>query len=74
MYCRELEELEDVPTVSVMDGSLEPSSSGRDTPNDPAFVNFFSVSLSSISYTLSPSYSIIMIRRRAFNYHELSIT
>uniref|UniRef100_A0A0D3DJF4 mRNA-decapping enzyme-like protein n=1 Tax=Brassica oleracea var. oleracea TaxID=109376 RepID=A0A0D3DJF4_BRAOL len=39
---RELEELEDVPTVSVMDGSLEPSSSGRDTPNDPAFVNFFS--------------------------------
>ncbi|CAH8357880.1 unnamed protein product [Eruca vesicaria subsp. sativa] len=38
---REFEELEDVPIVEVRDGSLEPSSSGRDAPNDPAFVNFF---------------------------------
>ncbi|KAJ4910269.1 mRNA-decapping enzyme-like protein [Raphanus sativus] len=41
---REFEELEDVPTVAaVMDGPLEPSSSGRDAPpHDPAFINFFS--------------------------------
>ncbi|KAF8046122.1 hypothetical protein N665_4014s0002 [Sinapis alba] len=36
------EELEAVPTMSAMDGSLEPSSTARDAPNDPAFVNFFS--------------------------------
>ena len=49
MYCREFEELEAVPTVSVMDGPLEPSLSGRDgAPNDPVFVNFFSVSLSKL--------------------------
>ncbi|CAN6890828.1 unnamed protein product, partial [Brassica oleracea] len=53
---RELEELEDVPTVSVMDGSLEPSSSGRDTPNDPAFVNFFSSAMA-LGYTTSGSAS-----------------
>ncbi|KAJ4869216.1 mRNA-decapping enzyme-like protein [Raphanus sativus] len=39
---REFEELEDVPTVAVVDGPLEPSSSGRDAPpHDPAFINFF---------------------------------
>ncbi|CAN7134577.1 unnamed protein product [Brassica rapa subsp. narinosa] len=44
---REFEELEAVPTVSVMDGPLEPSLSGRDgAPNDPAFVNFFSSAMS----------------------------
>ncbi|KAJ4915126.1 mRNA-decapping enzyme-like protein [Raphanus sativus] len=38
----EFEELEAVPTMAVMDGPLEPSSTARDAPNDPAFVNFFS--------------------------------
>lgn len=44
-YCSEFEELEAVPTMAVMDGPLEPSSTARDAPDDPAFVNFFSVSL-----------------------------
>ncbi|KAL1201886.1 mRNA-decapping enzyme-like protein [Cardamine amara subsp. amara] len=38
----EFEELEAVPTMAVMDGPLEPSSTARDAPDDPAFVNFFS--------------------------------
>ncbi|CAN7097907.1 unnamed protein product [Brassica rapa subsp. narinosa] len=38
----EFEELEAVPTMAVMDGPLEPSSTARVAPNDPAFVNFFS--------------------------------
>ncbi|GMG98431.1 hypothetical protein Nepgr_000271 [Nepenthes gracilis] len=42
----EFEELEAVPTMAVMDGPLEPSSSivsnVNDVPDDPAFVNFFS--------------------------------
>ncbi|EOA38046.1 hypothetical protein CARUB_v10009516mg [Capsella rubella] len=38
----EFEELEAVPTMAVMDGPLEPSSTSRDAPDDPAFVNFFS--------------------------------
>lgn len=45
--CSEFEELEAVPTMAVMDGPLEPSSSAAsvvtDAPDDPAFVNFFSV-------------------------------
>lgn len=45
MYCSEFEELEAKPTMAVMDGPLEPSSTARDSPDDPAFVNFFSVSL-----------------------------
>ena len=44
----EFEELEAVPTMAVMDGPLEPSSASAsvvsDVPDDPAFVNFFSVS------------------------------
>ena len=43
----EFEELEAVPTLAVMDGPLEPSSSTAsnvtDVPDDPSFVNFFSV-------------------------------
>lgn len=46
--CSEFEELEAVPTMAVMDGPLEPSSASAsvvsDVPDDPAFVNFFSVS------------------------------
>ncbi|KAF8110319.1 hypothetical protein N665_0085s0047 [Sinapis alba] len=43
----EFEELEAVPTVAVMDGPLEPSSTAKDAaPNDPAFVNFFSSAMS----------------------------
>lgn len=42
----EFEELEAVPTMAVMDGPLEPSSSTSsnvaDVPDDPSFVNFFS--------------------------------
>ncbi|CAH2038580.1 unnamed protein product [Thlaspi arvense] len=38
----EFEELEAVPTMAVMDGPLEPSSTARDSPDDPAFINFFS--------------------------------
>lgn len=42
----EFEELEAVPTMAVMDGPLEPSSTTTstvtDVPDDPAFVNFFS--------------------------------
>lgn len=45
--CSEFEELEAVPTMAVMDGPLEPSSSTTsnvtDVPDDPLFVNFFSV-------------------------------
>lgn len=46
-YCSEFEELEAVPTMAVMDGPLEPTSSTvsstADAADDPAFVNFFSV-------------------------------
>ena len=45
--CSEFEELEAVPTMAVMDGPLEPSSSTTssviDVSDDPSFVNFFSV-------------------------------
>ncbi|KAI4334208.1 hypothetical protein L6164_018925 [Bauhinia variegata] len=45
----EFEELEAVPTMAVMDGPLEPSSSTSsnvaDVGDDPSFVNFFSASL-----------------------------
>ncbi|KAK9279979.1 hypothetical protein L1049_013663 [Liquidambar formosana] len=45
----EFEELEAVPTMAVMDGPLEPSSSTTsnvtDVPDDPSFVNFFSTAL-----------------------------
>lgn len=45
----EFEELEAVPTMAVMDGPLEPSSSTAsntaDVPDDPAFVNFFSAAM-----------------------------
>ncbi|KAA3471697.1 mRNA-decapping enzyme-like protein [Gossypium australe] len=45
--CSEFEELEAVSTMAIMDGPLEPSSSTApsvaDVPDDPAFVNFFSV-------------------------------
>lgn len=48
LLCSEFEELEAVPTMAVMDGPLEPPSSTpinvSDVPDDPAFVNFFSVS------------------------------
>ncbi|KAJ0020457.1 hypothetical protein Pint_31814 [Pistacia integerrima] len=50
----EFEELEAVPTMAVMDGPLEPSSStvsnAADAPDDPAFVNFFSISLYVLLY------------------------
>ncbi|XP_010521638.1 PREDICTED: mRNA-decapping enzyme-like protein [Tarenaya hassleriana] len=43
---REYEELEAVPTIALMDGPLEPSSTTASTtadiPDDPAFVNYFS--------------------------------
>ncbi|CAN8295001.1 unnamed protein product [Cochlearia groenlandica] len=42
----EFEELEAVPTMAVMDGPLEPSSTARDAPDDHAFVNFFSSGMS----------------------------
>ncbi|RVW33331.1 putative mitochondrial protein [Vitis vinifera] len=49
-YCSEFEELEAVPTMAVMDGPLEPSSSTSsnvaDVPDDPSFVNFFSLEVS----------------------------
>ncbi|CAL1367239.1 unnamed protein product [Linum trigynum] len=42
----EYEELEAVPTMAVMDGPLEPSSTAvsgvADVPDDPVFINFFS--------------------------------
>nr|KYP43889.1 mRNA-decapping enzyme-like protein [Cajanus cajan] len=45
----EFEELEAVPTMAVMDGPLEPPSSTNsnvaDVPDDPSFINFFSVSM-----------------------------
>ncbi|XP_027341262.1 mRNA-decapping enzyme-like protein isoform X3 [Abrus precatorius] len=46
LFSSEFEELEAVPTMAVMDGPLEPSSSATsnvaDVPDDPSFVNFFS--------------------------------
>jgi mRNA-decapping enzyme 1B len=39
----EFEELEAVSTMSVMEGSLEPSSSATDAPEDSSFRNIFSV-------------------------------
>lgn len=42
----DFEELEAVPTLTVMDGPLEPSSTtsnAADIPDDRSFVNFFSV-------------------------------
>uniref|UniRef100_A0A5B6ZMB8 Putative mRNA-decapping enzyme-like protein n=1 Tax=Davidia involucrata TaxID=16924 RepID=A0A5B6ZMB8_DAVIN len=45
----EFEELEAVPTMALMDGPLEPSSSTAsnvtDVPDDPSFVNFFSAAM-----------------------------
>ncbi|KAI4322447.1 hypothetical protein L6164_022141 [Bauhinia variegata] len=45
----EFEELEAVPTMAVMDGPLEPSSStasnAADVGDDPSFVNFFSAAM-----------------------------
>lgn len=45
--CSEFEELEAVPSMAVMDGPLEPSSSSApnvaDVSDDSSFVNFFSV-------------------------------
>lgn len=45
----EFEELEAVPTMAVMDGPLEPSSSitsnVADVPDDPSFINFFSAAM-----------------------------
>ena len=72
MYCSEFEELEAVPTMAVMDGPLEPSSTARDAPNDPAFVNFFSVRLLRLLIHIHIVAFIIMIAsyktngRRAF--------
>lgn len=48
MVCHfsEFEELEAVPSLSVMEGPLEPSSTAftaTDAPEDPSFINFFSV-------------------------------
>lgn len=46
LLCSEFEELEAVPTMAVMDGPLEPSvttSNVAEVPDDPSFVNFFSV-------------------------------
>ncbi|CAI0469677.1 unnamed protein product [Linum tenue] len=46
----EFEELEAVPTMTVMDGLLEPSSTAvsgvTDLPDDPMFINFFSAAMS----------------------------
>lgn len=54
-YCSEFEELEAVPTMAVMDGPLEPSSSTTsnvaEVLDDPAFVNFFSVCFTSYERT-----------------------
>ncbi|KAA8549906.1 hypothetical protein F0562_001590 [Nyssa sinensis] len=45
----EFEELEAVPSMAVMDGPLEPSSSTtsnvKNVPDDPSFVNFFSAAM-----------------------------
>lgn len=45
----EFEELEALPSMAVMDGPLEPSSSttsnATDVPDDPSFVNFFSTAM-----------------------------
>lgn len=44
LNCSEFEELEAVPTMAVMDGPLESTpSNAADVPEDPSFVNFFSV-------------------------------
>lgn len=47
LACSEFEELEAVPTMAVIDGPLEPSSSPTsnvaDVPDDSSFVNYFSV-------------------------------
>lgn len=44
----EFEELEAVPSLSVMEGPLEPSSTAftaTDAPEDPSFINFFSAAM-----------------------------
>ncbi|KAK6138207.1 hypothetical protein DH2020_028041 [Rehmannia glutinosa] len=49
LFSSEFEELEAFPTLTVMDGPLEPSSSTTsnvaDVPDDRAFVNFFSTAM-----------------------------
>ncbi|GAB2234818.1 hypothetical protein Drorol1_Dr00004084 [Drosera rotundifolia] len=59
----EFEELEAVPTMAVMDGPLEPTSSTssnvNDMPYDPAFVNFFSSSLTILNPASPPDTSIL---------------
>ncbi|KAF8396381.1 hypothetical protein HHK36_017998 [Tetracentron sinense] len=47
-HVSEFEELEAVPTMAVMEGPLEPSSSASaitDVPDDSSFVNFFSAAM-----------------------------
>lgn len=55
-HCSEFEELEAVPTMAVMDGPLEPPSSiasnVTDVPDDPSFVNFFSVCKNVLFWTM----------------------
>lgn len=53
----EFEELEAVPTLAVMDGPLEPTSSttanATDASDDPSFINFFSVRFRYVSKFLN---------------------
>ncbi|XP_059463015.1 mRNA-decapping enzyme-like protein isoform X2 [Corylus avellana] len=46
LFTSEFEELEAVSTMSVMEGSLEPSSSATDAPEDSSFRNIFSAATS----------------------------
>ncbi|KAK2424259.1 hypothetical protein P8452_53300 [Trifolium repens] len=54
----EFEELEAVPTMAVMDGPLEPSSSTTtnvaDVPDDPSFINFFSAAMATGNTSNAP--------------------
>lgn len=54
LFCSEFEELEAVPTLSVMEGPLEPTSTtttAADAPEDPSFENYFSVCTIRLSLT-----------------------
>lgn len=78
LACSEFEELEAVPTMAVIDGPLEPSSSPTsnvaDVPDDSSFVNYFSVRTHTYYimsfFFISKSISIMVYDTKPFCYSQ----
>lgn len=64
LFCSEFEELEAVPSLSVMEGPLEPTSTtttATDAPEDPSFENYFSVCTIRLSLTFLPIHILMYL-------------